>query len=74
MAGSTDGLLMVWKWESGVEITRIQAHKSRLHHCTVVSQPGTVTNTHMCTQISVLYRNIGMYLAKINFFAHRSGK
>ncbi|XP_016136061.1 telomerase protein component 1-like [Sinocyclocheilus grahami] len=37
MAGSTDGLLMVWKWESGVEITRIQAHKSRLHHCTVVS-------------------------------------
>ncbi|XP_073705050.1 telomerase protein component 1 isoform X2 [Garra rufa] len=39
MAGSTDGLLMVWKWESGVEITRIQAHKSRLNHCTVVSQP-----------------------------------
>uniref|UniRef100_A0A8C1DJR2 TROVE domain-containing protein n=1 Tax=Cyprinus carpio carpio TaxID=630221 RepID=A0A8C1DJR2_CYPCA len=37
MSGSTDGLLMVWKWESGVEITRIQAHKSRLHHCTVVS-------------------------------------
>ncbi|XP_048050287.1 telomerase protein component 1-like isoform X2 [Megalobrama amblycephala] len=39
MAGSTDGLLMVWKWESGVQVTRIQAHKSRLHHCTVVSQP-----------------------------------
>ncbi|KAK2900722.1 hypothetical protein Q8A67_008837 [Cirrhinus molitorella] len=38
MAGSTDGLLMVWKWESGVEITRIQAHKSRLNHCSVVSQ------------------------------------
>ncbi|XP_059419370.1 telomerase protein component 1 isoform X2 [Carassius carassius] len=38
MAGSTDGLLMVWKWESGIEITRIQAHKSRLHHCTVVFQ------------------------------------
>uniref|UniRef100_A0A8C2CVQ4 TROVE domain-containing protein n=1 Tax=Cyprinus carpio TaxID=7962 RepID=A0A8C2CVQ4_CYPCA len=30
MAGSTDGLLMVWKWESGIEITRIQAHKSHL--------------------------------------------
>ncbi|KAK7159508.1 hypothetical protein R3I94_005751 [Phoxinus phoxinus] len=39
MAGSTDGLLMVWKWESGVQVTRIQAHKSRLNHCTVVSQP-----------------------------------
>ncbi|XP_051725958.1 telomerase protein component 1 [Ctenopharyngodon idella] len=39
MAGTTDGLLMVWKWESGVQVTRIQAHKSRLHHCTVVSQP-----------------------------------
>ncbi|KAI2667743.1 Telomerase protein component 1 [Labeo rohita] len=38
MAGSTDGLLMVWKWESGVDITRIQAHKSRLNHCTVVFQ------------------------------------
>ncbi len=47
MAGSTDGLLKVWKWESGVEITRIQAHKSRLHHCTVVSQPGKV---EFCTQ------------------------
>ncbi|KAF4117540.1 hypothetical protein G5714_002093 [Onychostoma macrolepis] len=44
MAGSTDGLLMVWKWESGVEITRIQAHKSRLHHCTVVSQPDLENN------------------------------
>lgn len=50
MAGSTDGLLMVWKWESGIQVTRIQAHKSRLNHCTVVSQPGTVTNTHIYTQ------------------------
>ncbi|XP_056092464.1 telomerase protein component 1 [Rhinichthys klamathensis goyatoka] len=39
MAGSTDGLLMVWKWESGIQVTRILAHKSRLNHCTVVSQP-----------------------------------
>ncbi|XP_077088615.1 telomerase protein component 1 [Siphateles boraxobius] len=39
MAGSTDGLLMVWKWESDIQVTRIQAHKSRLNHCTVVSQP-----------------------------------
>lgn len=38
MAGSADGRLMVWKWESGVEVTSIQAHKSRLHHCSVVSQ------------------------------------
>ncbi|XP_051989952.1 telomerase protein component 1 isoform X1 [Xyrauchen texanus] len=38
MAGTADGLLMLWKWESGVEVTRIQAHKSRLHHCTVISQ------------------------------------
>ncbi|XP_030629420.1 telomerase protein component 1 [Chanos chanos] len=37
MAGSADGLVMVWKWESGLEITRIQAHQSRLHHCTVIS-------------------------------------
>uniref|UniRef100_A0A8C2AIB7 TEP-1 second beta-propeller domain-containing protein n=1 Tax=Cyprinus carpio TaxID=7962 RepID=A0A8C2AIB7_CYPCA len=44
MSGSTDGLLMVWKWESGVEITRIQAHKSRLHHCTVVSLPDLEKN------------------------------
>ncbi|XP_026060883.1 telomerase protein component 1-like isoform X3 [Carassius auratus] len=44
MAGSTDGLLIVWKWESGVEITRIQAHKSRLHHCTVASQPDLENN------------------------------
>uniref|UniRef100_A0A8C2CT70 TEP-1 second beta-propeller domain-containing protein n=1 Tax=Cyprinus carpio TaxID=7962 RepID=A0A8C2CT70_CYPCA len=44
MAGSTDGLLMVWKWESGIEITRIQAHKSRLHHCTVVFQPDLEKN------------------------------
>ncbi|XP_039510590.1 telomerase protein component 1 [Pimephales promelas] len=38
MAGSTDGLLMVWKWESGIQVTRIQAHNSRLNHCAVVSQ------------------------------------
>ncbi|KTF73807.1 hypothetical protein cypCar_00044536 [Cyprinus carpio] len=44
MSGSTDGLLMVWKWESGVEITRIQAHNSRLHHCTVVSLPDLEKN------------------------------
>lgn len=50
VAGSTDGLLMVWKWESGIQVTRIQAHKSRLNHCTVVSQPGTVTNTQIYTQ------------------------
>ncbi|TRY98943.1 hypothetical protein DNTS_016997 [Danionella cerebrum] len=41
LAGSTDGLLMVWKWESGVEVTRMQAHKSRLNHCSVVTQPET---------------------------------
>ncbi|XP_016365537.1 telomerase protein component 1-like isoform X2 [Sinocyclocheilus rhinocerous] len=44
IAGSTDGLLMVWKWESGIEIARIQAHKSRLHHCTVVFQPDLEKN------------------------------
>ncbi|KAL1280682.1 hypothetical protein QQF64_015282 [Cirrhinus molitorella] len=44
MAGSTDGLLMVWKWESGIEITRIQAHKSRLNHCSVVSQSDLENN------------------------------
>jgi len=43
MAGSTDGLLMVWKWESGIQVTRIQAHNSRLNHCAVVSQTGTVS-------------------------------
>ncbi|KAA0719495.1 Telomerase protein component 1 [Triplophysa tibetana] len=41
MAGSADGLLMVWKWNSGIEVTRIQAHKSRVHHCTVVIKPAT---------------------------------
>ncbi|XP_056599066.1 telomerase protein component 1 isoform X2 [Triplophysa dalaica] len=41
MAGSADGLLMVWKWNSGIEVTRIQAHRSRVHHCTVVIQPAT---------------------------------
>ncbi len=71
MAGSTDGLLMVWKWESGVEITRIQAHKSRLHHCTVVSQPGKV---EFCTQIDMCLAYTEKNNNSKNFFAHRSGK
>ncbi|XP_057189566.1 telomerase protein component 1 [Triplophysa rosa] len=45
MAGSADGLLMVWKWNSGTEVTRIQAHRSRVHHCTVVIQPADVEET-----------------------------
>nr|XP_055057550.1 telomerase protein component 1-like [Misgurnus anguillicaudatus] len=39
MAGTADGLLMVWKWNSGMEVTRIQAHRSRVHQCTVVTEP-----------------------------------
>ncbi|KAL4657224.1 telomerase protein component 1 isoform X1 [Arapaima gigas] len=36
MAGSGGGELLVWNWESGVEITRIPAHMSKIHQCCVL--------------------------------------
>ncbi|TSK49623.1 Telomerase protein component 1 [Bagarius yarrelli] len=42
MLGSSDGQLTVWKSDLGV-ITEIKAHSSRLHHTTIISEPGLVT-------------------------------
>ncbi|XP_010888175.2 telomerase protein component 1 [Esox lucius] len=36
IAGCAEGDLHVWKWDSGMEISRISAHKSRIHHCSVL--------------------------------------
>ncbi|KAJ8012283.1 hypothetical protein DPEC_G00067060 [Dallia pectoralis] len=36
IAGGAEGDLQVWKWDSGMEVSRISAHKSRIHHCSVL--------------------------------------
>ncbi|XP_046882661.1 telomerase protein component 1 [Hypomesus transpacificus] len=39
MAGCSDGALQLWKWGSGMEMSRIKAHHSRIHHCSVLPCP-----------------------------------
>lgn len=43
IAGCAEGELHVWKWDSGMEISRISAHRSRIHHCSVLPDPGTAS-------------------------------
>ncbi|XP_028831338.1 telomerase protein component 1 [Denticeps clupeoides] len=44
IASSADGLLLLWNWDTGAEMTRIQAHQSRIHYCTTV--PDTHEEVH----------------------------
>lgn len=39
IAGCSEGALQLWKWESGMEVSRIAAHHSSIHHCSVLPQP-----------------------------------
>ncbi|KAK6310921.1 hypothetical protein J4Q44_G00189760 [Coregonus suidteri] len=45
IAGCAEGELHVWKWDSGMEISRISAHKSRIHHCSVLPDPDKTKET-----------------------------
>ncbi|XP_029930833.1 telomerase protein component 1 [Myripristis murdjan] len=36
VAGCAEGVLHVWKWETGVEISHISAHQQRINHCSVL--------------------------------------
>ncbi|XP_031721049.1 telomerase protein component 1 [Anarrhichthys ocellatus] len=42
MAGSTEGTLHVWNWETSVEICHIAAHRKSIHHCSLL--PNTDQN------------------------------
>lgn len=41
VAGCAEGVLHVWKWETGVEISHISAHQQRINHCCVLPDAGT---------------------------------
>ncbi|XP_048867446.1 telomerase protein component 1 [Brienomyrus brachyistius] len=41
MAASRGGELLLWNWKSGVEITRIPAHHSKIHQCGVLHSTDT---------------------------------
>uniref|UniRef100_A0A8C7QYE6 TEP-1 second beta-propeller domain-containing protein n=1 Tax=Oncorhynchus mykiss TaxID=8022 RepID=A0A8C7QYE6_ONCMY len=45
IAGCAEGELHVWKWDSGMEISRISAHRSRIHHCSVLPDPDKTKET-----------------------------
>ncbi|XP_038859161.1 telomerase protein component 1 [Salvelinus namaycush] len=45
IAGCAEGELHVWKWDSGMEISRISAHRSRIHHCSVIPDPDKTKET-----------------------------
>nr|XP_046265032.1 telomerase protein component 1 [Scatophagus argus]XP_046265033.1 telomerase protein component 1 [Scatophagus argus] len=36
VAGSAEGALHVWTWETSVEICHVAAHKQRIHHCSLL--------------------------------------
>ncbi|XP_036939136.1 telomerase protein component 1 isoform X2 [Acanthopagrus latus] len=42
IAGCAEGVLHVWTWKTGVEISHIAAHKQRIHHCSLL--PNTEVN------------------------------
>ncbi|XP_023688332.2 telomerase protein component 1 isoform X2 [Paramormyrops kingsleyae] len=41
MAASSGGELLLWNWKSGVEVTRIPAHHSKIHQCGVLHSTDT---------------------------------
>ncbi|XP_036374733.1 telomerase protein component 1 [Megalops cyprinoides] len=40
MAGTGGGELLVWEWQSGVQITRIPAHHAPVQHCSILPHTG----------------------------------
>lgn len=54
MAGSSDGLLFVWKRETGMKITQIQAHHSCIHYCTTLPNTGMDDREYMTSHQIIL--------------------
>lgn len=48
IAGCAEGALHVWMWETSIEICHIAAHNQRIHHCSVLPNPGS--RRRDCTQ------------------------